>query len=300
MSQRPKRKSAMMTAEVVPGPSSVVERSIKEANTSLEMSEKGDASDISPDKKQKLSSSEDETNDEKKQEEIQSYMDETFDIRRSFITVEMPTALAVKQTYPQLFSGRQMLAEFQRITNLDIDHLIQEYCVKYATNIITIAKYMSGSSAILRQAEEIKQQNAALKQYWDMVTALSLIPMLLKENFVEMVVEITEDQEVDPKGKIVPILISKGTIFRSDEFFLVIEEEIVQEFEEFTIAFATLFAAYWVFNMQYPKTLNNSYNFIQKAIIHLKDGTNIPPPCKQLVQRLQKMEVAEQLKQKKK
>jgi Ca2+/Na+ antiporter len=66
------------------------------------------------------------------------------------------------------------------------------------------------------------------------------------------------------------------------------------------IAFATLFAAYWVFNMQYPKTLNNCYNFIQKAIIHLKDGTPIPPPCKQLVQRLQKMEAAENLKLKKK
>ncbi|CAC5406456.1 unnamed protein product [Mytilus coruscus] len=296
MSQRPKRKTAMMTAEVVPGPSSAIERSIKEATTSLEMEEKEDAS---PDKKIKLSAEED-SNDEKKQEEIQAYMDETFDIRRSFITVEMPSALAVKQTYPQLFTGRQMLAEFQRITNLDIDHLIQEYCVKHANNIIGISKYISGSSIILRQAEEIKQQNAALKQYWDMVTALSLIPMLLKENFVEMVVEITDDQQVNPKGKIVPILISKGTIFRSDEFFLVIEEEIVQEFEEFTIAFATLFAAYWVFNMQYPKTLNNSYNFIQKAIIHLKDGTPIPPPCKQLVQRLQKMEAAESVKQKKK
>jgi hypothetical protein len=78
----------------------------------------------------------------------------------------MPSALAVKQTYPQLFSGRQMLAEFQRITNLDIDHLIQEYCVKHANNIITIAKYISGANIILRQAEEIKQQNAALKQYW--------------------------------------------------------------------------------------------------------------------------------------
>lgn len=300
MSQRPKRKSAMMTAEVVPGPSSVIERSIKEA-TAMELKEKEEeVEDVSPDKKQKMSTAEEDSNDEKKQEEIQTYMDETFDIRRSFITIEMPSALAVKQTYPQLFSGRQMLAEFQRITNLDIDHLIQEYCVKHANNIITIAKYISGANIILRQAEEIKQQNAALKQYWDMVTALSLIPMLLKENFVEMVVEITEDQKVDPKGKIVPILISKGTIFRSDEFFLVIEEEIVQEFEEFTIAFATLFAAYWVFNMQYPKTLNNSYNFIQKAIIHLKDGTPIPPPCKQLVQRLQKMEAAENLKLKKK
>ncbi|XP_063438806.1 uncharacterized protein LOC134719772 [Mytilus trossulus] len=296
MSQRPKRKTAMMTAEVVPGPSSAIERSIKEATTSLEMEEKEDAS---PDKKIKLSAEED-SNEEKKQEEIQAYMDETFDIRRSFITVEMPSALAVKQTYPQLFTGRQMLAEFQRITNLDIDHLIQEYCVKYANNIIGISKYIHGASIILRQADEIKQQNAALKQYWDMVTALSLIPMLLKENFVEMVVEITDDQQVNPKGKIVPILISKGTIFRSDEFFLVIEEEIVQEFEEFTIAFATLFAAYWVFNMQYPKTLNNAYNFIQKAIIHLKDGTPIPPPCKQLVQRLQKMEAAESVKQKKK
>jgi hypothetical protein len=71
-----------------------------------------------------MSTADEDSNDEKKQEEIQTYMDETFDIRRSFITIEMPSALAVKQTYPQLFSGRQMLAEFQRITNLDIDHLI--------------------------------------------------------------------------------------------------------------------------------------------------------------------------------
>lgn len=284
MSQRTKRKSAMMTAEVVPGPSTALERSVKEAIAEL--------SPETPEKKQKLMEDEPSTSpsDEKSQEEIQTYLDETFDIRRTFITTEMPGMSAVKATYPQLFKGRQMLAEFQRITELDIDHMIQEYCVKFANGIIDIAKHTPGSSLVLREAENVKMQNAALKQYWDMVTALCLLPLLLKENFVEMVREIQEDDVVDPKGKIVPILISKGTIFSSDEFILVIEEEIVQEFEEFTIALATLFSAYWVFNMQYPRTLNNTYNFIQKAILHLRDGTPIPPPCKQLAQRLQRMQ----------
>jgi hypothetical protein len=35
-----------------------------------------------------MSTADEDSNDEKKQEEIQTYMDETFDIRRSFITIE--------------------------------------------------------------------------------------------------------------------------------------------------------------------------------------------------------------------
>ncbi|OWF36396.1 uncharacterized protein LOC110441729 [Mizuhopecten yessoensis] len=288
MSQRAKRKTAMMTAEVVPGPSTTaLERTVKEA-VNIE---------ISPEKKAKVSSGESSSSgEEKSPEEIQLYMEETFDIRRTFITMEMPTVATLKETYPQLFQGRQMLAEFQRVTNIDIDHTIQEYCVKYANAIIDIAKHVSGSNPILRQADTIKQQNAALKQYWDMVTALCLVPLLLKENLVEMVREIGEEDTVDPKGKIVPILVSKGPLFHSDEFVLVVEEEIVQEFEEFTIAFATLFASYWVFNMQYPKTLHNTYNFMQKSVLQLRDGSPLPPPCKQLVQRLQKAGVPGQHK----
>ena len=269
-----------MTAEVVPSSSVAVAKEVAKSEMAC-----------TPEKKQKLSEepkSGSSKSDENKEEEIQKYMEQTFEIRRTFITEEMPAILLLKETYPLLFKGRQMLSEFQRITKLDIDHLIQEYCVKYATNIIEIAKVTSGSNQILKQADSIKQQNETLRQYWDMVTALCLIPMLLKENLVEMVREISEDEEVDPKGKIVPILISKGTIFTSDEFILVVEEEVVQEFEEFTIALATLFSAYWVFNMQYPRTLNNTYNFIQKAILHHRDGTPIPPLCKQLLQRLQK------------
>ena len=228
------------------------------------------------------------TKDKSSKDPVQALMEDTFEIRRSYITMEMPTISSLKTMYPNLFKGRQMLAEFQRITQIDIDHTIQEYCVKYAGNIIDSAKHLTGSKQIIQQAESVKQQNVALRQYWDMVTALCLLSHLLKENLVEMVREIGENDEVDPKGKIVPILISKGPLFKSDEFVLVVEEEIVQEFEEFTIAFATLFASYWVFNMQYPRTLNHTYNFIQKGILHLRDGTPIPPLCKQLLQRLQK------------
>lgn len=273
----------MMTAEVVPGPSTALE-----VSRAMCQQEEQEDDEAVPYKKPKQDVP--ETSTSKTPEEIHKYLNDNFSVRRSFITVEMPPIKQVRDIYPELFSGKEMLAEFQRVTKFDIDHLIQEYCVKYATGLIDLAKGVPGASHILRQAEAVKQENMALKQYWDMVTSLCLIPLLMRENLVEMVREIGEDEQVDPKGNIVPILVSKGNIFNSDEFILVAEEEVLQEFEEFTMAFATLFAAYWVFNMQYPKTLNNSYNFIQKIIVVLRDGTPIPPPCKQLVQRLQKWE----------
>ncbi|XP_061178954.1 uncharacterized protein LOC133187565 [Saccostrea echinata] len=279
MSQKSKRKAAMMTAEVVPGSSTQVAKEVAKSELLG-----------SPEKKQKMTEKGDSSSsNEQTEEEIHKFMDETFVTRRAFVTEEMPAVIILREHFPYLFKGRQMLAEFQRITGMDIDHLIQEYCVKYASTVIDIGRQTPGSGGILKQAETAKQQNLALKQYWDMVTALCLLPLLLKENLVEMVREVGNEDEIDPKGKIVPILISKGSIFKSDEFILVVEEEVVQEFEEFTIALGTLFSAYWVFNMQYPRTLNNTYNFIQKAILHLRDGTPFPPLCRQLVQRIQKM-----------
>lgn len=221
-------------------------------------------------------------------DEIEDFMINTFDVRRSFITVEFPTIGAVKETYPYLFTGKQILSEFLRISEIDIDHTIQEYCVKYALSIIDIAKQMTGTSEILKQAATAKGDNPALTQYWDMVTALCLVPYLVRENVMEMVLEIGETDTVDPRGKIVPMLVSKGNVFQSDEFFLIAEEEVLQEFEEFTIAFAALFASYWVFNMQYPKTLNSTYCFIQKGILKQRDEYPVPTGAKLLAQKIQK------------
>ena len=275
MSQRGKRKSSNVENIT---PSTSVSQDLDLANQN----------DDYPNEKRLKSSSSKDNIESKTPEEIHLYMEDTFDVRRSFITIEAPTIAMIKETYPYLFMDKELLVEFQRVTDLDIDHTIQEYCVKYANGIIELARNCAGSNAILQQASEVKEENVALRQYWDMVTALCLLPLLMRENLTEMVYEIGSREEPDPKGRIVPMLLSKGPIFRSDEFFLVAEEQIVQEFEEFTIAFAALFSAYWVFNMQYPRTLTNTYNFIQKGILHIRDTYPIPPVSKQLVQRLQK------------
>ncbi|GAB1598536.1 uncharacterized protein LOC115212038 [Argonauta hians] len=275
MSQRGKRKSSGIDNIT---PSTSVPQDLDKA---------GQNNDHPNEKKMKPSSSRDDI-DSKSPTDIRLYMENTFDVRRSFITIEAPTIAMIKETYPCLFIDKELLVEFQRVTDLDIDHTIQEYCVKYASGIIDLARNYPGSNAILQQASEVKEENVALRQYWDMVTALCLLPLLMRENLTEMVYEIGSMEEPEPKGRIVPMLLSKGPIFKSDEFFLVAEEQIVQEFEEFTIAFAALFSAYWVFNMQYPRTLTNTYNFIQKGILHIRDSYPIPPVSKQLVQRLQK------------
>ena len=297
MAQRTgKRRHAAMTAEVVPAPSTAsnVAAAIKQdaAAAAATASSSGDADTDSdePKKKARPSTSTGKSREnEKSPEEISEYLEETFDVRRSFITIEMPSIPEVKETYPYLFRNKHMLLEFQRISKVDIDHSIQEYCVKFAPAILAAARRMSGAAIILRQAETAKQENATLRQYWDMVSAICLLPLLHRENLVEMVHEIGEDDEVDATGKIVPMLISRGNIFTSDQFFLIAEETVLQEFEEFTMAFGSLFASYWVFNMEYPRTLNNTYMFVQKVMLRLRgDQTPLPPPCKMLVQRLSK------------
>ncbi|KAK3610586.1 hypothetical protein CHS0354_009026 [Potamilus streckersoni] len=278
MSSRGKRKSAMMTAEVMPGPSSAVEAAISG----------GEGDGPSSTKKSKLLK--DEPSTSMTEEEIKKFMNNTFDIRRNFINFEDPTVAIIRETYPYLFKERQILAEFERITEFDLDQTLQQYCVKNSGPIIELAKHCPGTGALLKAADKIKLEQPDLKQYWDMVTCICLLPTLLRENLVDCIIEIAEDAQVDAKGKIVPVLVSRGSVFKSDEFFLIIEEEVVQEYEEFTIAFENLFAAYWVFNMEYPQTLQNTYTFIQKAILKMKDNIPIPAQCKQLMNRLKRSE----------
>lgn len=292
MAQRTKRKHTAMTAEVVPAPSTAsnVAAAIKQDAAAAASADDVDEEVSKPKKKVRASTSGGKSSEnDKSPEEILEYLEETFDVRRSFITVEMPSIPEVMETYPYLFRGKHLLIEFMRITKVDIDHAIQEYCVKFAQGILASARRLPGAAIILRQADTAKQENATLRQYWDMVTAICLLPLLLRENLVEMVHEIGDDDDVDASGKIVPMLVSRGSIFTSDQFFLIAEETVLQEFEEFTMAFGSLFASYWVFNMEYPRTLNNTYMFVQKVMLHVRgDGAPLPPPCKMIVQGLTK------------
>lgn len=287
MSSGGKHKSVMMSAEVTPGMSGDVERAIADEDVDVAIAAK------------KAKVEKDHPNSDAP-EDVNAYMKKTYDVRRSYITVELPTINEVKVNYPELFVDRQIMLEFERITEIDLDHALQEYCVSHWRDITDMCHKIPSAKDLLKQAESVKKESPSLEQYWDMVASLCLVPYMMKENLCDLVIEIGEEEQVDPKGKIVPVLISKGNVFKSDEFILVVEEEVVQEFEEFTIAFASLFATYWIFNMEYPDTLVYTYNFIQKVMVGLKDGTALPTPCKEIQQKLIKMAKARTNKDKQK
>ena len=283
-----KRKHTSMSDEMIPAPATGSNKVVAIKHEGGDsMPEDGKLQESDSPKKMRLSPCV-PVEIEKSAEEIDDYMKETFEERRQFITNDMPTIPEVKETYPYLFRGKNLLVEFLRIAKVDIDHSIQEYCVKYASAVLALAQTMPGASTVLQEAENAKQENATLRQYWDMVSAICLLPLLHRENLVEMVHEIGEDEEVDPTGKIVPMLVSRGNIFSADQFFLIAEETVLQEFEEFTMAFGSLFASYWVFNMEYPRTLNNTYMFVQRVMLSLPDGSPLPNSCKLVSQKLTK------------
>ena len=221
-------------------------------------------------------------------QQILDYMDKTFEARRRTITKQMPTIPELQKLYPDLFMHKQLLTEFQRITKIDIDQKIQEFCVRFATAVIEMARGKKGAAPVLARWEKAQQENHSLKQYWDMMTALCLLPLHFGENFADMVQEIGENEEVEPQGKIVPVLVARGNVYRTDEFFLIAENTIVQEFEEFTIALASLYSSYWVFNMVYPESIENTYNYIQRCIVRQKEPGSIPTVCRNFTKALQK------------
>ncbi|GFN77367.1 hypothetical protein PoB_000387300 [Plakobranchus ocellatus] len=221
-------------------------------------------------------------------QQILEYMNKTFEQRRRIITKQMPTIPELQQLYPDLFMHKQLLTEFQRITKIDIDQKIQEFCVRFATAVIEMARGKKGAAPVIARWENAQRENRTLKQYWDMMTALCLLPLHFGENFVDMVQEIGEDEEVEAQGKIVPVLVARGNIFKTDEFFLIAENTIVQEFEEFTIALASLYSSYWVFNMVYPESIENTYNYIQRCIVRQKEPGSIPAVCRNFTKALQK------------
>lgn len=221
-------------------------------------------------------------------QQILEYMNKTFEQRRRIITKEMPTIPELQQRYPDLFMHKQLLTEFQRITKIDIDQKIQEFCVRFATAVIEMARGKKGAAPVIARWEKAQQENQSLKQYWDMMTALCLLPLHFGENFSDMVQEIGEDEEVVAQGKIVPVLVARGNVYRTDEFFLIAENTIVQEFEEFTIALASLYSSYWVFNMVYPESIENTYNYIQRCIVRQKEPGSIPTVCRNFTKALQK------------
>ena len=221
-------------------------------------------------------------------QQILEYMNKTFEQRRRIITKQMPTIPELQQLYPDLFMHKQLLTEFQRITKIDIDQKIQEFCVRFATAVIEMARGKKGAAPVIARWEKAQQENHSLKQYWDMMTALCLLPLHFGENFADMVQEIGEDEEVVAQGKIVPVLVARGNVYRTDEFFLIAENTIVQEFEEFTIALASLYSSYWVFNMVYPESIENTYNYIQRCIVRQKEPGSIPTVCRNFTKALQK------------
>ncbi len=137
MSSGRKHKSAVMTAEVTPGTSVEVEKAMadEEANVAI------------PAKKLK----EDKPKGSDVVEDIDTSMKRTFDERRKFITVELPTIATVKERYPDLFKDRQFMLEFQRITEIDLDRALQEYCVNHWNDVTMLCQKSAVAGCVLKE-----------------------------------------------------------------------------------------------------------------------------------------------------
>ena len=119
------------------------------------------------------------------------------------------------------------------------------------------------------------------------------IPGLLRESFESMIIfDDTGEEIIHPRIKIIPAILGFSIcdiLEESTIFEIYVENQKVATTSDFVVAFALLFAQFYIFNMAYPTTLQCTYNFMQKYLLELKDTTSTNNKVINLMSKLKKI-----------
>ena len=67
------------------------------------------------------------------------------------------------------------------------------------------------------------------------------------------------------------------------QYFIVCENEVLIETSSFIKALVSLFAWYYVMDIEYPKVCRNTYNFIEAKCLKLPSTGNFTASCIQII-----------------
>lgn len=192
---------------------------------------------------------------------VQLLMQKTFMSRRSDITENPQKLELLKQKYPFLFSTEQIKEEFSRITG--VEAALRDLPVAILNHIKDenqdIMKLHTDALTRLHDPEEIANVRRS--------TTLMVLPSHLKEKISNFM--LTTSQEAPGGGvlKSEPIIVADGEDFLQSSNFSVISENMkICETKTLTDAFECLLAAYYCFNMTYPKNILNTMTFLEKLV----------------------------------
>ncbi|XP_063749959.1 uncharacterized protein LOC134871220 [Eleginops maclovinus] len=211
---------------------------------------------------------------------LDELMTATFSQRRQEIIGDEPLIAAVKDRWPALFSERQLSAEFSRIVTKDLlesfldglDALVPDVLQMYGEAAASGRRVRLSSVLSCLQKEDTNQNKR---------TAVLLgLPCYLAEDssdIIRMCDAHGETLDVLMSGMQVGLLIGhEGPLhdaFPLDVFnvALVVEEKIIlHDLRDVSTGFAMLLGAIYCLNLEYPRNMKYSFEFLQRVVMNIK------------------------------
>ena len=74
------------------------------------------------------------------------------------------------------------------------------------------------------------------------------------------------------------------------QYFIVCENEVLSETTNFIKALVSLFAWYYVMDIEYPKPCRHTFNFIEAKCLKLPSTGNFTASCIQIISSMEQLE----------
>ncbi|XP_056313109.1 sterile alpha motif domain-containing protein 3 [Danio aesculapii] len=223
-------------------------------------------------------------------------MDSTFALRRKEIVHSEPLVSDILEKWPALFLESQIFAEFNRISGRNLRSEFYTALDTHSARLIEIFKKRGGNQG--KKLDEILQQVFSKSSDVTVVRTAVLqgLPVLLgdeSEDFFRMCFDV--DVEADFSGVDVGLL----TVFCEDmparcpndlnvdaKRAIILEGKVVMDdVPTLPHAVCLLFALIYALNLDYPKTMSNTFEFVQRVMLSL-GGKNLKPKLQTLKNQL--------------
>ncbi|CAL9698688.1 unnamed protein product [Knipowitschia caucasica] len=212
-------------------------------------------------------------------------MQSTFALRRQNIVVSAAPVKTLLELWPALQLPSMVHAEFQRITNLNLQNSFYAGLDVYTNRLMTLfrqkasknGKTADALASILKVHDEQIQHDVHTRR----TTVLHCLPAFLREEISGVFITSEEDAEV-PDLSTSPVAILSKVHFGDrpvnygNQVSVVLEGQEVVTLENFPEAFLVMFGLIYAFHISYPKQLKLTFELVQKVILALDDGKLSP------------------------
>ena len=212
-------------------------------------------------------------------------MDRTWPSRRSLILQLPPVPLSkILETYPLLHEAKHLLTEFERVTGKELTQM-DKGIAEYGPTLISKACEKSKLVKKLKD-ERLLYLNDEIFSTEHSLAILSLlsIPFCLREKLSFLMAE--DESGINYPRIIAPTLDFKepSTIFAGDvDFSVMVEETLILTTSDLYNAMYCMFACYYVFHLHYPKDLQDTLTFMQRALLGCGDKVKLSSKVVKLV-----------------